>query len=71
MTRPVLPSYSSPETKSFHPVFEQALKELLNKKNLSGAIKIEREFSTPTGPVDFALIDNSTNKVILLIPKRY
>ncbi|MBE0469952.1 MAG: BpuSI family type II restriction endonuclease [Methyloprofundus sp.] len=67
MTRPVLPYYSSSETKDFHPVFKQALEELLNKKKLLGDIKIVGEFPTPTGPVDFALIDISTNKVILPI----
>lgn len=67
MTRPTLPSYSSSEVKDFHPFFKYAVIEILNSKNLTDAIAIESEFPTPTGPVDFALIDKSTNKVILPI----
>lgn len=67
MTKPTLPSYSCSETAVFHPAFKYAVEQLLNNKGLSNAIEIQREFPTPTGPVDFALIDKSTNKVILPI----
>lgn len=67
MPRPTLPCYSSPENTEFHPVFKQAVKELLTAKGLTRAISIQGQFPSPTGPIDFVLLDSTTNKVILPI----
>lgn len=65
MPRPPLPSYSTPENTTFHPVFKRAIEETLISRGLTSSIKIEGQFPSPTGPIDFALIDRTTNKVIL------
>jgi len=67
MSRPSLPSYTSPENSTFHPVFKWAMKEALTAKGLTEIISIRGQYPSPTGPIDFVLLDNSTKKVILPI----
>lgn len=67
MSRPALPSYASPENSAFHPVFKRAMEEVLNSRGLAAEVTIRGQYPSPTGPIDFVLVDNNTNKVIFPI----
>ncbi|MCQ9206439.1 MAG: BpuSI family type II restriction endonuclease [Omnitrophica bacterium] len=67
MPRPILPSYSSPENTVFHPAFKYAVEEAIARKGLTGTIDIKGQYPTPTGPADFALFNNSTQRVLMPI----
>lgn len=66
MNRPEIPSYSDSENKCFHPVFHYVLDEVLKRRNYAD-LKVVRQFKTPVGPVDLALVRKSTGKVVLPI----
>jgi hypothetical protein len=66
ISRPPLPSYSSPENTNFHPVFKFAMEAVLVARGLN-YIVVQSQYFSPTGPIDLVLFNKSTNKVILPI----
>lgn len=67
MSRPPLPTYSSPENSTFHPVFVYAAHEALKAMGLQLSIEVKEQFPTATGPVDIVFFDKTTQKVVLPI----
>lgn len=59
------PKPTDSENNSFHPYIYQIITEVIQERNLN--IKIEKQFLSPTGPIDLVLINNANNKVFLLI----
>jgi len=66
MSRPQLPSYSSPENTRFHPVFKFAMETVLANKGLTHFV-VKSQYPSGTGPIDLVLFNNQTNKVVLPI----
>jgi len=51
----------------FHPVFKAAAEEAIARKGLTATIVIRGQYPTPTGPADFVLFNNTTQRVLLPI----
>lgn len=66
MNKPKIPSYSDSENNCFHPVFHYVLEEALKQRNYTD-LKVVKQFKTPVGPADLALVRKSTGKVVLPI----
>ena len=61
----LLPSTTSDEVRVFHPYFKDAAEQALINLNIDSIYKVEHHFSTSSGVVDFVIINQSSNKVLI------
>lgn len=62
-----LPSVTDDEVKVFHPYFQSACEDALQKNKLSAQYAVDHHYTTSSGIVDFVIRNVATNRIILCV----